>query len=253
MASGQANAEIRVDGGAPTLTCLHEAPIAVQAFHLEVADVCGTLSDGAHHGGGLNGQDAHSGRILPVTYAPMTLAFKPGQSEAAGATFITEEFAPTLQAQNNGSTAVPAVLQPTTYAAPAIGAFVPSEVAGTLMKHNGAGPGETQNAAYVLGPEGYVPPVATTLAARDYKGPSCGRDGITGNPVAPVDMAVRRLTPRECERLMGFPDDWTLVPWKGKDAHDGGRYKALGNSIAVNCLRWVGRRIELVDKTWGVP
>jgi DNA (cytosine-5)-methyltransferase 1 len=171
MASGQANAEVRVDGGAPTLTCLHEAPIAVQALHPEVAPVCGTLSDGAHHGGGLNGQDAHTGRILPVTYH-----------------------------------------------APAIGAFAPSDVAGTLMRHNGAGPGETQNAAYVQ-----------------------------------TEMAVRRLTPRECERLMGFPDDFTLVPYKGKPAHDGGRYKALGNSIAVNCLRWVGQRIALVDKTWGVP
>jgi DNA (cytosine-5)-methyltransferase 1 len=138
MASGQANEEIRVDGGAPTLTCLHEAPIAVQALHPEVAPVCGTLSDGAHHGGGLNGQDAHTGRILPVQFP---------------------------------------------------------------------------------------------------------RD----------EMAVRRLTPRECERLMGFPDDFTLVPYKGKPAHDGGRYKALGNSIAVNCLRWVGQRIDLVDKTWGVP
>ena len=59
-------------------------------------------------------------------------------------------------------------------------------------------------------------------------------------------MAVRRLTPRECERLQGFPDDWTLIPWRGKPADqcpDGPRYKALGNSWAVPCARWIGARI----------
>ena len=60
-------------------------------------------------------------------------------------------------------------------------------------------------------------------------------------------MAVRRLTPRECERLMGFPDDYTLVPYRGKDAADGPRYKSLGNSMAVNCMRWIGRRIAAVE------
>jgi site-specific DNA-cytosine methylase len=99
------------------------------------------------------------------------VAFKPGQSEAAGGTFVTKEFAPTLQSQNNGSTAVPAVQQA---------------------------------------------------------------------------MAVRRLTPRECERLQGFPDDHTLIPWRGKspqDCPDGPRYKALGNSMAVPCMAWIGKRI----------
>ena len=59
-------------------------------------------------------------------------------------------------------------------------------------------------------------------------------------------MAVRRLTPRECERLQGFPDDYTLIPWRGKpaeDCPDGPRYKALGNSMAVPCMRWIGQRI----------
>ena len=59
-------------------------------------------------------------------------------------------------------------------------------------------------------------------------------------------MVVRRLTPRECERLQGFPDDFSLIPWKNKpavDCPDGPRYKALGNSMAVPCMRWIGRRI----------
>lgn len=59
--------------------------------------------------------------------------------------------------------------------------------------------------------------------------------------------AVRRLTPRECERLQGFPDDYTLVPHRGKPAADGPRYKALGNSMAVPCMAWIGRRIEQVE------
>jgi DNA (cytosine-5)-methyltransferase 1 len=55
---------------------------------------------------------------------------------------------------------------------------------------------------------------------------------------------VRRITPRECERLQGFPDDYTLVAHKGKPAADGNRYKAIGNSMAVNVMRWIGTRIE---------
>jgi DNA (cytosine-5)-methyltransferase 1 len=58
---------------------------------------------------------------------------------------------------------------------------------------------------------------------------------------------VRILTPRECERLQGFPDDWTLVPYRGKAAADGPRYKALGNSMAVLVMRWIGRRIALCE------
>ena len=61
-------------------------------------------------------------------------------------------------------------------------------------------------------------------------------------------MTVRRLTPRECERLQGFPDDYTLVPYRKKEAKDGPRYKALGNSMAVPCMRWLGQRIEAVRR-----
>jgi DNA (cytosine-5)-methyltransferase 1 len=63
--------------------------------------------------------------------------------------------------------------------------------------------------------------------------------------------AVRRLTPTECERLQGFPDDWTAIPWGKKpaeDCPDGPRYKALGNSMAVPCMRWIGERIAMVDR-----
>ena len=58
---------------------------------------------------------------------------------------------------------------------------------------------------------------------------------------------VRRLTPRECERLQGFPDDWTLIEVRGKPAADGPRYKAIGNSMATNVMRWIGERIQMVE------
>lgn len=61
------------------------------------------------------------------------------------------------------------------------------------------------------------------------------------------EKLVRRLTPRESERLQGFPDDWTLITYRGKPAKDGPRYRAIGNSMACNVMRWIGRRIELVE------
>jgi DNA (cytosine-5)-methyltransferase 1 len=82
-----------------------------------------------------------------------------------------------------------------------------------------------------------------------------GRDGGAMPEIEPgavhqderTTWRVRRLTPVECERLQGFPDDFTLIPWKGGMATDGHRYKALGNSMAVNVMRWIGRRIEAVE------
>jgi len=105
---------------------------------------------------------------------------------------------------------------PQTFTAPATGTFRESTVAGTLIRHNGQGAGETQNAAFVLTPA----------------------------------LTVRRLTPVEHERLQGFPDGYTAIPWKGKPAAecpDTPRYKALGNSMAVPVMRWIGARIDQVD------
>jgi len=59
---------------------------------------------------------------------------------------------------------------------------------------------------------------------------------------------VRRLIARECERLQGFPDDYTAIPYRGRPAADGPRYRALGNSMAVPVMRWIGERIESVRR-----
>jgi len=66
--------------------------------------------------------------------------------------------------------------------------------------------------------------------------------GFKGSVMTPA-MQVRRLTPTECERLQGFPDGYTQVPYRGKPAADGPRYKALGNSWAVPVARWIGERV----------
>ena len=92
---------------------------------------------------------------------------------------------------------------------------------------------------------GSVPAVAHTLKGRGFNGSEDGTG--RGTPLVPVAMAVRRLTPRECERLQGFPDFYTAITYRKKPAADGPRYKALGNSMAVPCMRWIGERIETVE------
>lgn len=87
--------------------------------------------------------------------------------------------------------------------------------------------------------------VAQPLMAGGPVGGNQGGDYIQDRP-----WAVRRLTPTECERLMGFPDGWTKIAWRGKDPEncpDGPRYKALGNSWAVNCGEYLFDRIKLVE------
>jgi DNA (cytosine-5)-methyltransferase 1 len=66
-------------------------------------------------------------------------------------------------------------------------------------------------------------------------------------PIMKESSAVRRMTPRECERLQGFKDDYTQIPWRGKEPEDcpnGHRYKAMGNSMAVPVMRWIGQQIQ---------
>ena len=89
---------------------------------------------------------------------------------------------------------------------------------------------------------GYSETLAPTLSAS----PS----GTQQSPTLLQNTAVRRLTPKECERLQGFPDDHTRIPWRNKPADlcpDGPRYKAIGNSMAVPVMRWIGERISKLN------
>ena len=111
-------------------------------------------------------------------------------------------------------------------------------------KSNANGGGQVAIAFALRGREaGNVPEIhgdGSTIAALRAASGGSTRD-------LPAQEQVRRLTPRECERLQGFPDDWTLVPYRKKPAADGPRYRALGNSFAVPVIRWLGDRIAIVD------
>ena len=119
------------------------------------------------------------------------------------------------------------------------------EVTGTLRKD--MGDNQTAVALYENHPND------SRVTGPHDVAPSCvSRDGTGGGNVPLVQStAVRRLTPTECERLQGFPDGYTAIPWKKKTADqcpDGPRYKALGNSMAVPVMRWIGERINKVNK-----
>ncbi|CDL00286.1 protein of unknown function [Magnetospirillum gryphiswaldense MSR-1 v2] len=78
-----------------------------------------------------------------------------------------------------------------------------------------------------------------------------GRDNAGGQLAVHHHLGVRRLTPRECERLQGFPDHYTRIPWRRKaaeDCPDGPRYRALGNSMAVPVMAWIGSRIQATGR-----
>lgn len=99
-------------------------------------------------------------------------------------------------------------------------------------------------------PVAFAPEVHPTMVARSSRGG--GQSNLPGHnadeTLVGTGWHVRRLTPTECERLQGFPDGYTDIPWRGKPTSpDGPRYKALGNSMACNVMRWIGQRIQMVD------
>jgi DNA (cytosine-5)-methyltransferase 1 len=113
--------------------------------------------------------------------------------------------------------------------------FTPSEIAPPITSTDGGGAG-VPTIAFQSSQSGVRE--VETHATLDSNNGSRRHNGIL------QQMAVRRLTPTECERLQGFPDNYTLVQHNGKSAADGPRYKALGNSMARPCLEWLGKRIK---------
>jgi hypothetical protein len=128
------------------------------------------------------------------------------------------------------------------------------EVTGTLSSRATAG-GELGTDFKVAGglqPVGFDPTGSTANIGLNLS-PTLRGSGVAGNAghhaaVSAPPMAVRRLLPVECERLQGFPDDWTNIPWRGKPAPDGPRYKSMGNSMAVPVMSWIGRRLDAVAR-----
>jgi DNA (cytosine-5)-methyltransferase 1 len=96
---------------------------------------------------------------------------------------------------------------------------------------------------------GSDPELMATLCAKDNEKWGCNQWVNEGKAII-SGLSVRRLTPTECERLQGFPDGFTQIPYRNKPAEkcpDGPRYKALGNSMAVPVMRWIGERIQAVE------
>ena len=260
VATGQAGAETGADM-APTLNCNHEAPYVARTLRGEGFDAS---EDGTGRGTPL----------VPVAYSIMPMNsgkdYKARETDIAqplmaggpvggnqGGDFITQ---PVAFAENSRhelrleggdgqrtgalSTgggkpgqgvpmiAFPANMSGTQCASaedvcPALGAANPTAV-GMFYAGQGAKAGSIA----------YSADVAPTLKASD--------SGTNRVPSAHIGMQVRRLTPVECERLMGFSDDYTAIPWRKKPADqcpDGPRYRALGNSWAIPCVSWIGERI----------
>jgi len=194
MSSGQANAEIRTDGGTPALTCLHEAPI---------------ILDRAAFNQGQNAQykfRAESSETMDTLVAkgPHAVAYNiaPGKGELKDDIHVTD-----------------------------------AHISKTIDA-SGSNPSMHQGGAAIVSP---------TLTASNDPSRSPQSTEVTNQVAAihAVSMAVRRLTPIECERLQGFPDNYSNIPWRGKaESPDGPRYKALGNSWAVPVVAWIGKRIQ---------
>ena len=118
---------------------------------------------------------------------------------------------------------------------------------------NGSGIGPEQDPAFTLDTIG-AQSVAIAFPA-NLSGTQCASSenvspslGHLNQTAVALRMAVRRLTPLECERLMGFRDNYTLVPHRGKPMKDGPRYKLCGNSMVRPCMEWIGKRIQRVEK-----
>lgn len=215
----------------------------------ETQDIAGTLTDGARKHGGYSTDD------LPCVAAPLTTnQYGDHKSRESLLAFSCKDhgadagdISPTLRAMGHGESHANAGGQVAV-------AYPLLEVgkrtgASTNDPRAGIGIGGASDPMFTLqaGAQHGVcvtGDIAHTLKAEGF---DASEDGTgRGQPMVPGERGVRRLTPRECERLQGFPDDHTLIPWRGRPAAecpDGPRYKAIGNSKAVPVVRWIGRRL----------
>ena len=198
--------------------------------HLVVGALC---SDS--HPGSYSGQDAYTGRLIATAFEPGIAGREGNESR------FTHEVTGTLRKDmGDNQTAVAVAFHPTQdpisseNISHALGAGSKSGTATTAVAFEN----NRRDGARVYGD--------TTNTLQAFAGTGGGN-----SPMVQQSTAVRRLTPTECERLQGFPDGYTAIPWKKKSADqcpDGPRYKALGNSMAVPVMRWIGERINKVNK-----
>lgn len=139
-----------------------------------------------------------------------------------------------------------------------VGAQQQTYVAHPIAFHNRQDPDVSGDVSHPLGAKDNGMGVAfstklhntqSNQAGKLYENYTPGLDSNSPPPALVSTMAVRRLTPRECERLQGMPDDHTRIPWRGRPVElcpDGPRYRAIGNSMAVTVMHWIGVRLQLV-------
>jgi DNA (cytosine-5)-methyltransferase 1 len=196
---------------------------------------------------GTRGGDIYEdGSSQPLrTVAPPAVAFKPSHY-TRGKDGAPSEVAAPLSADADKGDQDTVVAQGFTYSGYS---NQPAWMTGDrtdCLPASGHSDGSHQGVGVAIGFDGFQSgnPKATHQATEEGAGPLIrNRPHCVATP-----MAVRRLTPRECERLQGFPDDYTLVEYRKKPAADGPRYRALGNSMAVPVMRWIGERIAMVDR-----
>lgn len=175
--------------------------------------------------------DARGGKAGSDGRGVLTVAFNYNAGAGARTLAVSEELSPTLKTEHN-----PAIYCATDSDS---NATVERDLAPTLTAHDAKSP------SYVFGADNAA---SGGLSLSEETSPTLG---TTKTPAEkpPYSGMVRRLTPMECERLQGFPDGWTDIPWRGRDhAPNSQRYKALGNSMAVPVMRWIGEGISLVDR-----
>lgn len=211
--------------------------------------VAGTLNPGAHPGS-YNGQDAYSGHLIPQAMNVancMTQRMYKGISPK-----VDEGQTPVIVFQprigRNGRAALSCGGGATSDSRNCV-AFDPTQITHPENRSNPK-PGDPSP---TLAKRGHPPVLAftnnggkTSLGISIEHAPPMGTINSTHGMIA-RGLSVRRLTPRECERLQGFPDDYTLVEYRNKPATDTPRYQALGNSMAVNVMSWIGQRIKIAD------
>lgn len=175
----------------------------------------------------------------------VAISFQPGNlSRGAGASPSTQTF-PTLKADHGRGLSDQQPHVAVAFSSKDYGADA-GEIAPTMrsMGHNES----HANGGWQLA-VAFEPGVMSRCGGHYYDNVNgCLRKEPGDNQMSVVNgMQVRRLTPTECERLQGFPDGHTLIPWRGKPASecpDGPRYTALGNSMAVPVMRWIGARLD---------
>ena len=212
--------------------------------HLVVGALC---SDS--HPGSYSGQDAYTGRLIATAFEPGIAGREGNESR------FTHEVTGTLRKDmGDNQTAVAfsfdSLSSNSMKSKNPVSGCNQVEVSKALDTSRGLDPSCNQGGMAVAyqsssGEVRQLGDVMSTLdSARESRGTNQQRFLMQST-------AVRRLTPTECERLQGFPDSYTAIPWKKKTADqcpDGPRYKALGNSMAVPVMRWIGERINKVNK-----